>query len=353
MFAEAHYRTEPLGPEELDHYLAEGWFRMGQSIFTCTYLGLQEHFLRVIWLRVVLEDLQSDKTLQKLSKLNSNFKIKVGKASITPEKEELFSKYKTGISFEASSSLEQLLFSGSEYNIFNTLEINLYDADKLIAVGYFDVGKSSAEGICSFYDPAYKRYSLGKYLIYQKMLFCKNQGMQFFYLGYFTPGYKAFDYKLSIGKNKLEYFDLTTKSWNRITELDLHVGSLEEAKDKLEVLQHHLAHVNIESRLLRYRYFDANLMRDLQGKELFDYFMILYCFQFIPEVVNPIIVYDFRDKQYHLLHCISLGMSDEPNDHTEEYTAHLLKIVDVIYSTNRVEDLAAMMSRALENGKIE
>jgi arginine-tRNA-protein transferase len=350
MFAEAHYPTDSLSPEELDRYLAEGWFRMGQCIFTCTYLNLHENFLRVIWLRVVLKNFTNDTTFQKLSKLNSNFKIKVEKASITPEKEELFAKYKTGIAFEASSSLEHLLMSGSETNIYNTLEMNIYDGHKLIAVGYFDVGDRSAEGISCFYDPDYKRHSLGKYMIYQKMLYCKNQGMDYFYLGYFTPGYKAFDYKLSIAKHTIEYLDLSTGCWQEIHRLDLRIGSIEETKQKLDALKHQLDQVNIDSCVLRYRYFDANLMRDLHGKRLFDYFMFVYCFPYIIDVVNPIIVYDFRDKQYHLLHCISLGMSDEFNDTTEEFSTHLLKIVDIIYSTPNVEELADMMSRALQNG---
>ena len=81
--------------------------------------------------------------------------------------------------------------------IYNTHEINLFDGEKLIAVGYFDIGTRSAAGISSFYDPSYKKYSLGKYLIYLKMEYCQKMGFEYFYPGYFVPGYKAFDYKLS------------------------------------------------------------------------------------------------------------------------------------------------------------
>jgi arginine-tRNA-protein transferase len=349
MFAQAHYPSEPLSPEELDQYLSAGWFRMGQTIFTCTYLGVHKEIYRVIWLRVVLNEFNNDKKLQKLAKLNCKFNIKIQKASITPEKEALFEKYKSGIAFDASPSLEQLLNGGSEYNIYNTLEIELYDQDKLIAVGYFDVGKDSAAGISCFYDPAYKKYSLGKFLIYQKMMYCKNIQIPYFYLGYFAQGYSAFDYKLEIGKDSIEYFHLPSQKWHGIHAYDPIAGSIEETKQKLTIVQQQLNSLNIENRLLRYNYFQANLFTDFQGYELFDYNQFIYCFPFHPEVVNPIIVFDLRDQQYHLLHCISFGRSDEPNDHTIEYSAHLLKIAETIYSTPNVKELTEMMAKTISN----
>lgn len=349
MFAQAHYPSKPLTPEELDQYLSEGWFRMGQTIFTCTYLGVHKEVYRVIWLRVVLEGFIHSKRLEKLSKLNCRFNLKIQQASITPEKEELFSRYKSGITFDASPSLEQLLYGDSEHNIYNTLEIDLYDGDKLIAVGYFDIGKNSAAGISCFYDPEYKKFSPGKYLIYQKMMYCKSQKMSYFYLGYFAQGYSAFDYKLEIGKDSMEYFDLSSQQWHGMNAYNATIGSIEETKEKLTALQQHLTSVNIENRLFRYSYYQANLFTDFQGYELFDYNQFVYCFPFHPEEVNPIIVYDLRDQQYHLLNCISIARSDEPNDHIEEYSAHLLKIAAIIYSTPNVKELAELMASTINN----
>ena len=83
----------------------------------------------------------------------------------------------------------------------------------MIAAGFFDLGKMSAAGITCIYHPAYKKYSLGKYLMYLKMAFCKEQQLQYFYPGYVVPGYNSFDYKLEIGKSAIEYFDTYTGKW--------------------------------------------------------------------------------------------------------------------------------------------
>src|SRR5690606_31568417 len=108
------------------------------------FLNFRNNFYSSIWLRIPLPEYMSDKTEQKLLKRNARFRIEVRKASITPEKEHLFSSYKKNISFEASSSLNTLLFGKANYNIYNTSEICLYDGDKLIAVGFFDIGQTSA-----------------------------------------------------------------------------------------------------------------------------------------------------------------------------------------------------------------
>ncbi len=67
--------------------------------------------------------------------------------------------------------------------------------------------------VSSIYDPAYKKYSLGKFMIYEKMLYCKDENFSYFYPGYFVPGYTMFDYKLEIGKPAIEYFDVHKKEW--------------------------------------------------------------------------------------------------------------------------------------------
>lgn len=346
MFAQADFPSQPISAQEYDLYHSNGWFRMGQSIFRCTYLNLNDQVYRVFWLRIVLEGIAKNKNLQKLSKLNSRFTVKVQQASITPEKEALYKLYKSGIAFEPSETLESLLYGNSEANIFNTLEVVIYDGQKLIAVGYFDIGKNSASGISCFYDPAYKKHSPGKYLMYQKMLYCSNLQMEYFYLGYFAPGCKAFDYKLDLAKEALEYFDISSHKWYGINTWDPVHGSMAETRQKLMDFQQQLNKVNIENRLFRYRYFQVNQYKELQGYELFDHIMFVNCFRYDPDFVNPIVVYDIRNHQYQLLRCISAGKPDVSNEQAEEYAAHFLKIAEILYSTQNAGEMAQVMARA-------
>lgn len=195
-----------------------GWFRIQQTLFTTDTLIFDGIVYDTIWLRVRLHDFYGDKKYRILARKNSGFRIEITKALITPEHEALFIAYKKHIPFEGASSLHSLLHGDSDANVFNTLMINVHDGDKLIGTGCFDLGNQSAEGIFSVYDPAYKNYSLGKYMIYEKMHFCKREGFTWFYPGYYVPGYARFDYKKEIGKGAIEYFDREKNFWFRLGE---------------------------------------------------------------------------------------------------------------------------------------
>lgn len=202
-----------LEPAQLDCFLSLGWFRMQQTIFTTDFLYFDDQMYDAVWLRIRLHDFFSDKRYTILSKKNSHFKTEIKKLIITPAHDKLYNSYKESISFEGASSLRSLLFGKNENNAYDTRMIDMFDGDRLIGTGVFDLGKNSAAGICSIYDPAYKKFSLGKYMIYKKLQYCKQENFSYFYPGYFVPGYPMFDYKLDIGKPAIEYFDPTQKKW--------------------------------------------------------------------------------------------------------------------------------------------
>ena len=202
-----------LEPIQLDIFLSQGWFRMQQAIFTTSFLYFDDQVYDAIWLRVRLHDFVPDKKYKILSKNNGRFRTEIKSAVITPAHEALYDSYKKSISFEGASSLQSLLFGKSNFNVYDTQMINVYDGDMMIGNGCFDLGEKSAAGIYSIYNPAYKKFSLGKYMIYEKMQYCKRKNFTYFYPGYFVPGYPAFDYKLEIGKPAIEYFDPVQKKW--------------------------------------------------------------------------------------------------------------------------------------------
>lgn len=328
-----------LQAQELDAYLEQGWFRMGQTIFTTNFLNFKNQFYSALWLRIVLQSFHSDQKQKKILKINAGFRTEIKKASINPEKEVLFSKYKEGISFDASASLHHLLFGTASHTIYNTYEVNIYDADKLIASGFFDIGDTSAAGISSFYDPAYKKYSLGKFLIYLKIEHCKNLGLSYFYPGYFVPGYRLFDYKLEIGRSALQYLQFSCYSWLPIESFSSELTPLQIMHEKLLSLQQALLQSNIQSRVLKYEYFDANLIPELKGAGLFDFPLFLCFTKSMEEDVNHLIVYDVRGECYRLVRCFGVLKTNVTNKLVDLYSAFALKVEQDLFSTSKLEEL--------------
>ena len=331
MFGEIHLPKE-ITAIELDKYLENGWFRMGQSIFTCNFLNFKLTFYSAIWLRHNLLNFQIDNTFNKLKKLNKNFTIEFNKASITEQKEALFQKYKTGITFENSSSLTKLLLENKELNIFNTYEICIYDKDELIAAGFFDLGLHSAEGIVSFYNPSYKKYSLGKYLIYNKIEYCKSIGLDYFYPGYFVPNYPLFDYKLTINNSNLEYYNYFNKSWQKIDTFTYQNTPLVEIESKMDLMLSHLISNGFNAVKLNYEYYNVNNVPHLAKHELFDYPIFIMILNPIFEDFAPIIVWDIEEQKYHLVKCISTFYAKDYIPNGNYFGTHLMKLQEVLFS---------------------
>jgi leucyl-tRNA---protein transferase len=347
MFAKAN-SPQTLTPEELDDYLQRGWFRMGQTIFTTNFLNFKSEFYSALWLRIDLDRFSADSTQLKLFKQNARFRAEINPAVVTPFQESLYEKYKNSISFEASNSLKALLFGRSPYKIYNTFEVNVYDGDTLVAAGFFDIGKNTAAGISSFYDPAYKKYSLGKYLIYQKINFCKQRGLRYFYPGYFVPGYSFFDYKLSIGKPVLEYLELQTGRWLPIEKFSTDRHPLQIMKNKLSDLHQILCKSQIESKVLRYEYFDANLVPGLTEAELMDFPVILWCSLLEGDGLVSLVVYDVRDDLYKLIACVSVWSSESANSPEGFYSSHLLKSMQEVSSSETAERMAKVVMAVIK-----
>ncbi len=328
-----------LHPEELDDYLSKGWFRMGQAVFTTNFLNFKNQFYSAIWLRVELNHYSPDPTFRKLLKLNSSFRVEFNKCDINQKKEDLFALYRQSVSFDASESIHQQLL-GSNSNsetVYDTHEICVYDGNKLIAAGFFDIGKTAAEGISSFYHPDYKKYSLGKFLIYSKIQYCKNLGLEYFYPGYFVPGYKAFDYKLSIGTKDLHFFSFVLKKWISISQFSNDHDLFPIIQAKLKVLQAELSKHKIETKYYNYEYFQANMVHELSRYDLFDHPVFLYCNNLPKALIKPILVYNVEEGQYQLLECRSVWETFEPVNNIDTYSDHLLKTDQVYFSSKEIE----------------
>lgn len=137
---------------------------------------------------------------------------------ITPELEGLYRIYRENIDFFTSESLTRLLYDELipellPENIFNSFTVEWRENDRLIAAGVLDLGEKSSAGIVNFYDPAFKKLSLGKCLMLKKMLISQSLHMDYYYPGYIGYKYPKFDYKLFIGEEWAELFDPVQQVW--------------------------------------------------------------------------------------------------------------------------------------------
>ncbi len=195
-------RLDRIYPWELDMYLASGWYRMGQGIYTCSVLWGELGPTPVIWTRLPLKDFTFDKRQRKLMRRNSRrFKVEVRRFVFHEEQERLFDLYRAFFDGYLAPSFKEQVNGPAEGNVFDSLEVAIYDGDELVAFSLFDEGMNSTTSISGIYHPAYARYSLGYWTMLLEMAYSLEKKKGYYYPGYVVPGIPKFDYKLRIGKN--------------------------------------------------------------------------------------------------------------------------------------------------------
>jgi len=212
---------EFLSRAALDQLLALGWYRMHQALFTCSHVEMGDLY-RVHWLRYPVAAIKIQSSHKKIKSRNRRFSYTIEDfTAINETHAVLHARYRASIDFDGALSIEECLFGEdaiSLNNIFDTKCISVFDQDRLVAAGYFDVGENSAASILHFFDPDYARHSLGKHLILLTVDYLRARGITWYYPGYVVEGLGKMNYKLFLGKDQAQYFAPEIASWNSFNE---------------------------------------------------------------------------------------------------------------------------------------
>ena len=243
-FADRLY-PDDIEPEQLDVFLSNGWYRMGQTIFTTHFLFYEKQLLSAIWLRLSLENFKFKKSLRKILKKNrADFRVEIRPFELTQEKEQIFRKYASEFKGRLSGSLKNSLLDGLDKNVFQTTEVNIFDGDRLIAFSFFDEGRSSLTSISGIYDPEYANRSLGLHTMLEEIQYGLDTGRKFYYPGYIVPGNVRFDYKKRIGN--CDFLEFKSKAWRPVNNLQTEEIPINRMRGQLQRLGDLLAAQKID-----------------------------------------------------------------------------------------------------------
>ncbi len=201
--------------ETLDSLLAKGFYRMQHLMFTCnqTAINYETFTIPVFWLRTIVQKVTPGKSALNIQKRCNGFHVQIADAFVDEEIEALYAQYKEHVSFFVSESCKGYLHNEVLPMPFDSKIIQIRDNNKLIAVGYFDKASNAIAGIMNIYHPDYKSYSLGKFLMLQKLEYAFSQNIQFYYTGYISTQSPRFDYKTFPDVDAVEVFLPVEQEW--------------------------------------------------------------------------------------------------------------------------------------------
>lgn len=277
---EYHFFEHLMNSQELDNYLAAGFFRTSNYMMLTRVMLYNNEVYNLFHIRYNLMNYTLSKSLKKLyRKVTCSFYNNVRPFENSKEKEALFLKHKKRFANSGSVSLEQYLNDYDGVTRFNTYEINLYDktTNKLIGYSIFDLGSNSLASILCVYDEAYSKYSLGIATMAMEIIFAKEEGCTYYYPGYIADKPSPFNYKTRLGANP-EYYNWFSKNWEILEDIntetkvsDIYERHLKNAETWLDSLNIKYKRTRNPYYFMKYHYANSKCMASIEQILLTDY----------------------------------------------------------------------------------
>lgn len=286
----------------------------------------------VVNIRLDLETYEMKKRHRRVKrKAEQAFTVTCGRAQIKKDRQRLYEQHKARFKGFIHGTLDEYLHAGFHTTVFDTMEMAVYDGEKLIAASYFDLGDKSMASLLGIYDEDYADYSLGVFTMLKELEFGQSTQRKWYYPGYVLDQPSAFDYKLSLGI--MEYYT-PSKRWGKHINFKPELTIAHQLRRAMSVLAESLQFEGIMARKWYYPYFSMGYMplwknRFLHiplvlelGHDLDGTVMVGYC----PETMSYQLahVLPCPDEQ----HFINMEQASEFNN-SEIYLGHLLEYGDV------------------------
>jgi arginine-tRNA-protein transferase len=292
-----------LEPGDLDAFLERGWRPTGQSIYTSDYLRTDDDELHgCVQIRLPLQDFTFKKRHRKLLKRNGRrFRLVHEPVAGMPDQELLNVNrlYMADHPEKTREDLEYNVINDLGQRVLNTQVLRVYDRHRLAAFSYFDVGRRVMYTKTGIYDPEYKSHSLGLYTMLLEVEMALERGYDYYYPGYYSPSFAAFDYKLQLGP--MEYRDITTGKWlpHARSGEQMPLDPLEVNRKKLIHIQEILQRTGISAKYREYPSFTGRFRPTRQGENLMlDAPLLLIIGRALPLEFYCVLTYDFEKQRY-------------------------------------------------------
>lgn len=208
------FHADSVLPEQMDSLWANGWRHFGTHFFRYN-VGLLHFDIRfVIPLRIRLAGFSFSKSQRRILRRNEDLEVAIQPIEITETDEQLFHRHKSRFDHSIPESIFSFM-SGQPASVpCEAKEIRVTKNRKLLAVSYFDIGRTATSGIYGMFEPSVTDRSLGIFTMLKEIEYSIETGCEFYYQGYCYEGESFYDYKKRF--RATEAFDWS-ETWNPFT----------------------------------------------------------------------------------------------------------------------------------------
>ncbi len=199
-------------PEVMDGLWAAGWRHFGRYFFRYSKQSAGgEELQKVTPLRIRLRAWGPTKSQRRVLKRNAHLRVDVVPVRIDQDLRAMFERHRSRFVENVPETLETFLGAEPEIGPCVCQMLRVFDAERLLAVSFLDVGQAAGSSVYAMFEPDEARRSLGTFTLLLEILFCREAGFNFLYPGYATQESSAYDYKKQF--RCLEWLDFETGEW--------------------------------------------------------------------------------------------------------------------------------------------
>jgi leucyl-tRNA---protein transferase len=202
-----------LHPDHFDQLMERGWRMLGYCLLRHNTIEYNGQLQWTIPVRIRLQGYENSYSQRKLLRQHrKRFAVKVQEIRLSEEKELLFLSHCERFQHYGNyESLSNFVTDQSAYIPVPGFEIEVRDNGVLVACSYFHLGAQTMCGTYCFFNPDYRKHSLGNFTLLLEIQIAQRMGKQFYYPGYVHSEPSQFDYKLNF--NQLEVRDWGSGGW--------------------------------------------------------------------------------------------------------------------------------------------
>ena len=196
-----------LSKTELDELLETGWRKFGIYFYRPKCPGCSS----CLPLRVLTDEFIPTNSQKKIFKKNSDIEIKVKPLEYRGEIYDLYLKHSKRRFNQETSPGE---FKVSHFYVScPSFQMEYSLKEKLIAVGFLDIGHRGLSSVYFIFDPDFSKRSLGIFVALYEINYARELSIPLYYLGYFIPSNSSMAYKNQF--KPYEIFNWTKETWER------------------------------------------------------------------------------------------------------------------------------------------
>jgi leucyl-tRNA---protein transferase len=204
-----------LTPEEFDRRLTAGDRRSGTLLYRpqCPACRACQP------IRLDVAQFQPDATQRRIGRRgDALLEVQIHPPVIDDRRIELFNLHRRLRGLDTHDCLidEDSYADFLTHTCCQTVELSYWHSDQLVAVAIADAGRTSLSAVYCYYDPHFKRLSLGTYSILRQVALCRSTGRRYLYLGLYIAQSPHMAYKARFRPHQR----LIDGRWSPFTQTD-------------------------------------------------------------------------------------------------------------------------------------